>query len=589
MFKSAAVWPTAPADLTAVGCCSLTEPTIAATPCLAGGCELAPGAPGGCPLNRLELLALLVPGAIGATAAARRLLRRRAAQPTTEFTSERLKQALQKQLHGDKIIVVANREPYIHARGADGTLEVQHPASGLVTALEPVMKACSGVWIAHGSGSADREAVDGTDHVWCPPGERVYRLRRVWMTAQEEQGYYNGFANEGLWPLCHLAHERPTFRKEDWEQYRAINQRFADAVHAEADVADPIVLVQDYHFALVPKLIRQRLPGATIITFWHIPWPNAESYAICPFKEEILEGLLASNILGFHTQLHCNNLIDSVDRSLEARIDREHDAVVLGGWRTLIRPYPISIEWPSPWLNDCPSPRRCRAELVERLGLGQEAVIGVGVDRLDYTKGVEERFQAIERLLERNPHLQGRFTFLQLAAPSREAVPRYRRLAEEIEQLTARINARFGTPTYRPIVLERAHHEPPEVFRRYRAADVCYVSSLHDGMNLVAKEFVAARDDLRGVLVLSSFTGAARELTEALVVNPYDIDQAAEALALAIKMPPEEQLARLTAMRAEVAEFNVYRWAEHMLLATARARDSDRLRERLSDLSSAAA
>ncbi len=494
------------------------------------------------------------------------------------WTAERLKQTLKRHLHGERVVLMANREPYIHERGKDGNIQVQHPASGLVTALEPVMRACSGVWVAHGSGSADRETADRHGRIAVPPGEESYLLRRVWLSEAEERGYYYGFANDGLWPLCHIAHTRPHFRGDDWEHYKKVNQKFADAVVSEVDHDDPIVLVQDYHFALAPRLIRNRLPRATIITFWHVPWPNAERFGICPWGEQLLDGLLGSSILGFHTQQHCNNFFDSVDRYLEARIDREQQAVVLGGRSTMIRPYPISIEWPSRWAASAPPVAECRKSVLAELELPEHTQLGVGVDRLDYTKGIQERLQAVERMLERFPQFRGRFTFVQLAAPSRTMLEAYRLLNEEIEALVTRINARFTTPDskWRPIVLYRAHHEPATVYRYYRAAELCYVSSLHDGMNLVAKEFVAARDDERGVLVLSQFTGAARELTEALVVNPYDLEAASEALAAALTMPAIEQGERLRAMRQIVGEYNVYRWAGRMLVDAARLRAQER-------------
>ena len=437
------------------------------------------------------------------------------------------------------------------------------------------------VWVAHGSGSADRETVDRNDHVLVPPGEESYQIRRVWLSDEEQQGHYYGLSNEGLWPLCHVAHARPVFRAEDWRQYRAVNQKFADAVCSEADSKDPIILVQDYHFALAPAMIRKRLPAATVIVFWHIPWPNAERMGICPWRNELLEGLLGSSILGFHTQLHCNNFLDSVDRYLETRRDHEQNAVVMQGHRTLVRPYPISLEWPVRWVEAAPPTEECRAQVWRDLGLKPNALLGIGVDRLDYTKGIEERLLAIELLLERHPEYQGRFSFAQLAAPSRTKIQRYQELNETVEQLAARINERFGTEDYRPIIMLRSHHEPPEVFRFYRAADFCYISSLHDGMNLVAKEFVAARTDLKGVLVLSEFSGAARELTEALIVNPYDLESSSEALATALTMPLDEQQDRMRSMRSLLLQMNVYRWAGKMLVDAARLRSQERLAGRL--------
>jgi trehalose-6-phosphate synthase len=499
------------------------------------------------------------------------------------WTAQRLRLTLTRHLHGEKVVIVANREPYIHERQGDGSIEVRHPASGLATALEPVMQACSGVWVAHGSGSADREVTDRSGHVRVPPGEQAYFLRRIWLSNEEEKGYYYGLANEGLWPLCHVVHARPTFRTADWRYYQAVNQKFADAACEEVDSEDPIILVQDYHFSLAPQMIRKRLPRATVLMFWHIPWPNSERFGICPWRKEILQGMLGNSIIGFHTQFHCNNFMECVDRFLECRVDHEENAVIQNERATLIRPYPISLEWPVHWLKSAPSPDECRATVFAEHGLRPDALLGVGVDRLDYTKGVEERFLAVERLLELRPEYQERFTFVQVAAPSRTLIERYRQLNENVEQLAARINGRFGQGSYRPIILHRAHHEPPKVFRYYRAADLCYVSSLHDGMNLVAKEFVAAREDERGVLVLSQFTGAARELTEALIVNPYDIDEASAALAKALAMSADEQRERIRSMRAFLAEFNVYRWAGRMLVDAARVRRHERLTGRLAE------
>jgi trehalose 6-phosphate synthase len=500
------------------------------------------------------------------------------------WTPDRLKHTLNRHLHGEKVVIVANREPYIHERTERGReITVRHPASGLVTALEPVLRACSGSWIAHGSGSADRETVDRDGRIRVPPGEESYSLRRIWLTAEEEQGYYYGFANEGLWPLCHMTHVRPIFRSQDWSSYCLVNQRFADALCEEVDSEDPIVLVQDYHFAPLPRLVRERLPRATVIMFWHIPWPNSQSFGICPWRKELLDGMLGASILGFHTQFDCNNFLDAADRFLESRIDREQNAVVQRGHTTLVRPYPISLEWPVHWLRSTPPADACRKSVFEELRLASDALLGVGVDRLDYTKGVEERLLAVERLLERVPAFRGRFTFVQLAAPSRTIIERYRLLNENVERLAARVNERFAHGDYRPVVLLRAHHEPPDVYRYYRAADLCCVSSLHDGMNLVAKEFVAARDDERGVLVLSQFTGAARELTEALIINPYDLDETSSALAVALNMSGDEQRERMRSMRALVSDLNVYRWAGRMLVDAARLRSRDRLTGRLTD------
>jgi trehalose 6-phosphate synthase len=487
------------------------------------------------------------------------------------WTPETLRGILHRELRGNDVIVVSNREPYIHVHEGDA-IALQRPASGLVTAVEPIMRACSGTWIAHGSGSADRAVVDRHDRVAAPGDGPGYQLRRIWLTPEEERGYYYGFANEGLWPLSHIAHVRPTFRTADWVQYERVNRRFAETVVEEARSVDPIVLVQDYHLALVPRMIRERLPKATIITFWHIPWPNPEAFAICPWREQLLDGLLGSSILGFHTQFHCNNFVDTVDRQLEARVDRETFGVSYHGQRTLVKRYPISVEWPPAAALVARPVDECRARVRQRLHLPADHAIGLGVDRLDYTKGIEERFRAVERMLELHPEWVGRFTFVQVAAPTRATIEHYRAYEQRVRALADHINARFGTIGCPAIALVVEHHAAEEVYEYYRAADLCFVSSLHDGMNLVAKEFVVARDDERGVLVLSQFTGAARELPEALIVNPYDADQCAGALEVALTMPLRLQRARMRLMRGLIHEFNVYRWAGRMLLDAATMR-----------------
>jgi trehalose 6-phosphate synthase len=501
--------------------------------------------------------------------------RRARDEAQVSWDADTLRLILREDLEGEEVLIVSNREPYIHVRH-DGRTEVQRPASGLVTALEPVMRACSGTWIAHGSGNADRDAVDAQDHIMVPPERPSYRIRRVWLSREEEAGYYYGFANEGLWPLCHIAHTRPVFRASDWEHYRTVNRRFAQAVVQESRTPNPIVLVQDYHFALLPRLIRAQLPGATIIAFWHIPWPNPESFSVCPWREELLEGLLGSSILGFHTQEHCNNFFESVDRTLEARVDKETFSIHYSGERTEVRRYPISIEWPPAALAAQPLVQECRAAVRTALGLAPDIRLGVGVDRLDYTKGILERFAAVERLFELEPRWIGKFAFVQIAAPSRSSIEEYQALDARVRSTAQRINTRFAAPGYEPIVLRIEHHDADRVYTYYRAADVCFVSSLHDGMNLVAKEFVAARDDERGVLLLSQFTGASRELSEALIVNPYDTEQCAAALHLALTMSRDEQRQRMRSMRGLLREFNVYRWAGRMLLDAARMRSGRR-------------
>ena len=472
-----------------------------------------------------------------------------------------------------ELIVVSNREPYMHQR-RDGKPRMMVPAGGLVTALDPVLEACGGVWIAHGAGDADRETADAAGRLTVPPGNARYTLRRVWLTREEEQGYYYGFSNEGLWPLCHLAHERPIFRAADWEEYRKVNRRFADTVVEEAGSGKAVVLVQDYQLALVPRMVKEIRPDLRVGIFWHIPWPNPDAFRICPWRIEILEGMLGADLIGFHLQQYCNNFMETVDRTIESRLDRDRFEVELRGSRTSVQPFPISVQ---PWHErDVLGGEALAAEVT---ALRQQHLLGnsfvaVGVDRIDYTKGLPERFRAVERLLERYPRYRGRFTMVELAAPSRTHIPRYREYMDQLEGLADEINWKFQAEGWKPIHLLVGHHDAATVHTYLQMAQMCIVSSLHDGMNLVAKEYVAARAGGDGTLVLSEFAGAARELADALVVNPYDIEQFAEAIRHGMEMDPAERIARMQRMYGQVEANNIYRWAGNFLTALSRTHPS---------------
>jgi trehalose-6-phosphate synthase len=483
------------------------------------------------------------------------------------WTAERLGVQVQARLRGGRLFVVSNREPYIHQRSGK-SVEVTVPPSGLVTGLEPVLNACDGTWVAHGNGDADRETVDAHDRLRVPPEDPRYTLRRVWLSKEEEEGYYYGFANEGLWPLCHIAHTRPIFRAGDWQHYQEVNRKFANAVLEEiGDTPNPVVLVQDYHFALLPRLIKQKNPNARVAIFWHIPWPNPEAFGICPWQRQLVEGLLGADLIGFHIQSHCNNFLQTADRVVESRVNWEHFSILRQSHRTLVRPFPISVDIREEESHDSEQYRinyMERSAFLRSLGV-ETAFVGVGVDRVDYTKGIQERFQAIERFLEKYPKYQNQFTFIQIGAPSRTHIKRYHDLLAELEAEAERINWKFQSGKSKPIIFLNRQHSHAEIEPYYRAADFCLVTSLHDGMNLVAKEFLAARSDERGVLILSQFTGAANELRDALLVNPYDIDQTAEAIRAAIEMDPEEKQMRVNRMRKTIREHNIYRWAGNLI------------------------
>ncbi|MDI6752970.1 MAG: trehalose-6-phosphate synthase [Thermodesulfobacteriota bacterium] len=488
------------------------------------------------------------------------------------WTPGRLREQVRSLLQEKPLFVISNREPYMHEKRGK-KIECLVPASGLVTALEPVLMACGGMWIAHGSGDADREMVDSHDVIRVPPENPEYLLKRVWLTKEEERGYYYGFSNEGLWPLCHIAHTRPSFRTEDWEYYQIVNRKFAQKILEELEgIEEPLVLIQDYHFALLPRLIKDERPDARVAIFWHIPWPNPESFGICPWQRELLHGMLGADLIGFHIQYHCNNFLDTVDRALESRIDWEHFTVKRGDQTTLVKPFPISISFPPPCQDLAIQGTKPNPEnLLKELGV-KGKYLGVGVDRIDYTKGILERFKAIERFLEKYPAYQGGFTYVELGAPSRTHIKEYHDLIAEVEAETDRINWRFQTKAWKPIVFLKKHHSHEEIKPFYETADLCLVTSLHDGMNLVAKEFVGSREDEGGVLVLSQFTGASRELRDALVVNPYDIEQMAEAIRTALEMDPAEKKIRMQRMRETIKDRNIYHWAAELIAALAQVR-----------------
>jgi len=483
---------------------------------------------------------------------------------------------LKKVMGERKLLVVANREPYIHQKKPDGQIQVTRPASGLVTALEPVLRQCGGLWVAHGSGSGDRETADENGMVAVPPGKEKYKLKRVWLSQEEEEGYYYGFSNEGLWPLCHLAHTRPTFRLSDWNYYQEVNQKFCDAI-PESSYSDPsgnpsgesVLLVQDYHFALLPQMIKQaarlkECKAPRVGLFWHIPWPNPEAFGICPWSKELLKGMLGSDVIGFHTQYHCNNFLETCNRFLEARIDYERFSVTMENHETLVRAFPIGIDTtPVKTLSD-----EEVVDLKKRYGIRAEKV-AVGVDRLDYTKGLVERVEAVERFLEKNPEWVGRFSLVQMGSPSRTHIPAYQNLATQLEQTIQRVNTRFAKPDepdYQAVIL-LSHHDWNEIQYFYQMGDVCMVTSLHDGMNLVAKEYVWCQAAHRGSLILSKFAGASRELTEAFVVNPYSIEDMADSIKASLSLSQEERTARMQAMKDKVEGRNAFHWASDLIKA----------------------
>lgn len=477
------------------------------------------------------------------------------------WTAERLGEFIKAYLKDRNIFVVSATEPYVHDKPSHWYV----PASGMVTAVESVMQACGGLWVALGRGEADKESSDNEGKLKVPPDDPKYTLKRMWITPEEYKGFYVGFANEAMWPLFHNAHTRPIFRKEDWQKYRRVNGKFTEALLAEIkDIDRPIILVQDFHFALLPEMIKKNRPDAQIGIFWHVPWPSPETFNICPWAKQILQGMLGADIIGFHTQQYCNNFMETVGRGIESIIDLDQFSITFKNHLTQIRPFPISIAFPE---LSAEAEKNSANKIFEQFGIKTEYV-GMGVERLDYIKGILERFKGIEFFFDQHPNNKEKFTFLQIAEPSREAVERYRQFNKDVTSEAERINQKFATNSWQPIVLEKRHFSHEELYPLYRHANVCLVTSLHDGMNLVSKEFVAARDDEKGVLVLSQFAGAARELKGgAIIINPYSAEETAAAINEALNMPLIQQRRRMKKMREAVRNYNVYRWSAEFLRA----------------------
>ncbi len=480
------------------------------------------------------------------------------------WTAQRLQEFVKSLIKGRTIIAVSNREPYVHTKQGN-KISYYEPASGMVTAIEPMMEACGGTWIAQGTGDADKLTVDRNDKIAVPPDEPKYTLKRIWLTLEEDKGFYSGFSNEGIWPLCHMVHTRPIFRKEDWHEYQKVNGKFAESLLTQIkNVHRPLILVQDFHFALLPRMIKKSRLDALIGLFWHIPWPHAEAFSICPWRQEILDGMLGADLVGFHTQQHCNNFIDTVSHELESLVNREQFTITRFDHQSKIKSFPISIPLDGNRREVKTFTDQDKAKILQSLGI-KSPYIGLGVDRLDYTKGIMERLNAVELFLTKYPAYKGKFTFIQIAAPSRGMIPEYQRITKNVEEKVMEINRKFVTNGWKPVVLLKRHHSHEEINRYYQIADVCLVTSLHDGMNLVAKEFVWARKDRQGVLILSQFTGASRELKSALIVNPYNTEELAESIEKGLTMASSEQKRRMLKMREKVMSNNVYRWSAEFL------------------------
>ena len=486
---------------------------------------------------------------------------------------------LESLLAGRPLVIVSNREPWIHSLSPESsdTVLVERPASGLVSALEPLAEATGGTWIALGHGSADRLVVDGSDAVAMPPASPRYRLRRLWLNQGQIDGYYRQVSNRGLWPMCHLAYVAPRFEPRHWQTYRQVNAMFARSILEETPEDGAVVFVQDYHLALVPRLIKLARPSLTVVQFWHIPWPAAEQVRSCPYADELINGLLGNDLLGFQTDEHCQNFVDTLEqlRTLSLASDGEPR---LESWppdeaadnrparhRTRIGSFPISIDFEA-WNAAAGLPEVNTAIKAWRQALDLDGQrLGIGIDRLDYTKGLLQRLDGLDHLFELHPEWLGQLLFLQVLAPSRQGIETYDQLRIDIERRVQEINDRWRQDQWQPLQLQHQQHQPAQIHALHQLADFCVVSSLDDGMNLVAKEFVASRCDSDGVLILSRYTGSAKELPDALQVNPYARHEIAQAIHEALTMNESIRRYRMARMREQVRTHNIYRWSAELL------------------------
>jgi len=480
------------------------------------------------------------------------------------WTRESLGKLVKEKLSRYLFIVVSNREPYVHTFSGD-KISWSQPVSGLTEALDPVLRAVGGTWIAQGDGDADRQVVDAGNRVAVPPDKPEYTLKRVWLTEEEINGYYRGFANEGLWPLCHTTFVSPVFNKSDWLSYKKVNRIFADAVLSEIGGRRAVVLVQDYHFALLARLIKEQNPDLTVGQFWHIPWPVDEVFRACPWREEILAGLLGNDLLGFHTPSYCRNFLESAEHSLTIGTDSKKKAVTGQAGKTFVEPFPISVDFVriSGQAGTAEVAREME-NLRRELNLAGKYV-GIGMDRLDYTKGIPERLQALDKFLEDNPRYRGRVVFIQAGMPSRLQIGNYQELSRRVDDLIKGINEKYGNAAWQPVIPMMRQLAPVTLNALRRLAHFCAVSSLHDGMNLVAKEYVSARIDNDGVLMLSRFTGAAEELADAVIIDPYASGEFAGKIKEVIEMPEEERQRRMRRLRKTVADNNIYKWGASII------------------------
>ncbi len=461
-------------------------------------------------------------------------------------------------LGDQKLVVASNRQPYSHER-ENGDIVVNRPAGGLTSALDPVMQSAGGTWVAWGSGDADFDVADTDGRVSVPPESPAYEIRRVSLSDEQVEGYYYGYSNQVLWPICHIDLEKMNAEEQFWDHYQQANRAFADAIIDETDT-DSVVWFQDYHLGLAPRHVREERPDTFCMQFWHITWPSWDVFQTCPQYEQLLDGLLANDLLGFHTERYCQNFLDCAAMLPETRVDRATRSVVYDGRRTFVRPFPLGIDAVErERLAESTEATAFWNEFREEYAVGD--TLAIGVERLDYTKGIPERLSALERFWERHPEWRGEFTYVQKASESRSQIGAYRELQGRVESEIERIDDRFGTDDWSPIVYLKEHLPKEGLAALYREADLGIVTPRRDGMNLVAKEFIASQVDEPGVLLLSELAGANGELgDEAVSVHPHDTKGFADAIEEALSLPQADRERRMYGLKKQVQSNDVYAW-----------------------------
>jgi trehalose 6-phosphate synthase len=468
---------------------------------------------------------------------------------------------------GGRFVVASNREPYVCRKIRDG-IRWERPAGGVTGVLDPLLQSMEGSWVAWGSGDADRLTVDERDRVRVPPDRPAYTLRRVWLSADEVERFYHGYSNRFLWPLCHVTLDRVVFRQNYWEAYRSVNERFAEAILEELDDKPGVVWVQDYQLALCPAFLKKRRPDLAVALFWHIPWPAHDVFRICPQRKELLEGLLSCDQVGFHLDRYRVNFLDCVGRELAGVWEVSKERIRFREHETTVSAIPVSIDFGA-FEQRARSPETMKrmTNIKKRLTIGPDTIVGLGVDRLDYTKGLLKRLWALEEFLVRYPEYHGRFLFIQIAAPTRAESEPYRGYRDILRSTVREINQRFSRSGWSPIEYIEGQLSHASVVAYYRLARFCLVSSVYDGLNLVSKEYAASQIDESGVLLLSEMAGALEELDGAIPINPYDVEGTAVAIRNAIEMPVEERRTRMARMRASIQIRDIRQWMEDNLNA----------------------